>query len=301
MIREDIIDLFRVPTNGKVRLKDYNPGWKQTAEFEDFGKDAVKERAQEMLAKSLCELAEAQDLLYADNRYAILIVLQAMDAAGKDGTIKHVMSGVNPQGCQVFSFKKPSSEDLEHNFLWRHMKCLPERGRIGIFNRSYYEDVLVVKVHPELISPQLPRKKEKVGKKFWEHRYEDINAFEQHLVRNGTVILKFFLNVSKDEQKARFLERLSRPEKHWKFSASDLSERAYWDEYMDAYEDALAATSTKWAPWYVIPADNKWVTRAVVADIVTTAICGLDLKYPEVTAEQEKLLNEARTKLAMET
>jgi PPK2 family polyphosphate:nucleotide phosphotransferase len=301
MIRDDIIDLFRVPTNGKVRLKDHNPGWKQSAEFEDFGKDAVKERAQELLAKSLTELAEAQDLLYADNRYSILIVLQAMDAAGKDGTIKHVMSGVNPQGCQVFSFKKPSSEDLEHNFLWRHMKCLPERGRIGIFNRSYYEDVLVVKVHPELISPQLPRKKEKVGKKFWEHRYEDINAFEQHLVRNGTVILKFFLNVSKDEQKARFLERLSRPEKHWKFSASDLAERGYWDDYMAAYEDALAATSTKWAPWYVVPADNKWITRAVVADIVTKAICGLDLKYPEVTEEQAKLLNEARTKLAAES
>jgi PPK2 family polyphosphate:nucleotide phosphotransferase len=299
MIRKDIIDLFRVPTDGKVRLKDHNPHWKQTPEFEELGKDALKERAQAILAQNLTDLAEAQSLLYADDRYAVLIVLQAMDAAGKDGTIKHVMSGLNPQGCQVFSFKKPSAEDLDHNFLWRYMKSLPERGRIGIFNRSYYEDVLVVKVHPELIGRQVPRKKE--GKKFWEERYEDINAFEHHLVRNGTLILKFFLNVSKDEQKARFLERLSRPEKHWKFSASDLAERGHWDEYMRAYEDALAATSTKWAPWYVIPADHKWVTRAVVADIVTTSIQGLDLKYPEVTEEMEKRLDDARKKLAAES
>jgi len=300
MIREDVIDLFRVPTNGKVRLKDFDPGWKQSVEFENLGKDAIKERAKEVLAQNLADLAEAQDLLYADDRYAVLIVLQAMDAAGKDGTIKHVMSGVNPQGCQVFSFKKPSAEDLDHNFLWRYSKSLPERGRIGIFNRSYYEDVLVVKVHPELIGREIPRKKGKLGKKFWEQRYEDINAFERHLVRNGTVILKFFLNVSRDEQKARFLERLSRPEKHWKFSASDLAERGYWDDYMGAYEDALAATSTKAAPWYVIPADNKWVTRAVVADIVTTSIRGMDLKYPEVTEETEKRLDEAREKLAAE-
>jgi PPK2 family polyphosphate:nucleotide phosphotransferase len=301
MIRKDIIDLFRVPTDGKVRLKDFNPDWRQTEEFKDFGKEALKERAQEALTQNLADLAEAQDLLYADDRHSVLIVLQAMDAAGKDGTIKHVMSGVNPQGCQVFSFKKPSAEDLDHNFLWRYMKCLPERGRIGIFNRSYYEDVLVVKVHPELIGRQLPRKKEKLGKKFWEERYEDINAFERHLVRNGTLILKFFLNVSKDEQKARFLERLSRPEKHWKFSAADLAERGFWDEYMDAYEDALAATSTKWAPWYVIPADYKWVTRSVVADIVITSIRELDLRYPEVTEEMEKRLDEARTKLAAES
>src|SRR5881275_904820 len=230
MIRRDVIDLFRVPANGKVRLKDYNPGWKQSEEFEGLGKDAIKERAQEILEHNLQDLAAAQDLLYADDRYSLLIVLQAMDAAGKDGTIKHVMSGVNPQGCQVFSFKKPSAEDLDHNFLWRYMRCLPERGRIGIFNRSYYEDVLVVKVHPELLGRQLPREKEKVGKKFWEDRYEDINTFERHLVRNGTVILKFFLNVSKDEQKRRFLERLNRPEKNWKFSTSDLAERDHWNE-----------------------------------------------------------------------
>jgi PPK2 family polyphosphate:nucleotide phosphotransferase len=300
MIRKDIIDLFRVPTKGKVRLKDYNPGWKQSEEFEDFGKEALKERAQQVLSQNLVDLAEAQDLLYADDRYSVLIVLQAMDAAGKDGTIKHVMSGVNPQGCQVFSFKKPSTEELDHNFLWRHMRCLPERGRIGIFNRSYYEDVLVVKVHPEFIGRQLPQAKDKIGKKFWEERYEDINAFERHLVRNGTVILKFFLNVSKDEQKERFLKRLERPEKHWKFSSADLAERGHWDAYMEAYEDALTATSTEWAPWYVIPADHKWVTRTLVAEIVTTAIRDLDLRYPEVTPEQAKLLAVAREKLGAE-
>jgi PPK2 family polyphosphate:nucleotide phosphotransferase len=206
------------------------------------------------------------------------------------------MSGVNPQGCQVFSFKKPSPEELEHNFLWRHVKCLPERGRIGIFNRSYYEDVLVVKVHPELLEPQkLPPGKR--GQAFWEARYEDINAFERHLVRNGTLILKFFLNLSREEQKRRFLERLERPEKHWKFSASDLAERGYWDRYMEAYEDALSATSSAWAPWYVVPADNKWATRAVVADILTTAIRSLDLRYPTVTQEQRKALAEARRQL----
>jgi PPK2 family polyphosphate:nucleotide phosphotransferase len=300
MIREDVIDLFRVPPGEKVRLKDYNPGWKQSEEFKEFGKDALKERAKQVLDEDLGHLAEAQSLLYADDRHAVLIVLQAMDAAGKDGTIKHVMSGVNPQGCQVFSFKKPSAEELDHNFLWRYTRCLPERGRIGIFNRSYYEDVLVVKVHPELIGRQLPRDKEKAGKKFWAARYEDINAFERHLTRNGTVVLKFFLNVSKDEQKRRFLERLDRPEKNWKFSASDLAERDHWDDYMGAYEDALGATSTDWAPWYVVPADYKWVTRAVVADIITTAIRGLDLRYPEVTDEQRMLLGKARAKLAEE-
>ncbi|MFO0844658.1 MAG: polyphosphate kinase 2 family protein [Gemmataceae bacterium] len=299
MIRQDIIDLFRLKPGKKVRLKDHDTGWAQTKEMKDLGKDAVKERAKETLEENLGALAEAQELLYADDRYAVLIVLQAMDAAGKDGTIKHVMSGVNPQGCQVFSFKKPSDEDLDHNFLWRYMRCLPERGRIGIFNRSYYEDVLVVKVHPELIERQkLPPGKR--GKSFWEARYEDINAFERHLVRNGTVVLKFFLNVSKQEQKRRFLERLERPEKHWKFSASDLAERGYWRDYMDAYEDALEATTTEGAPWYVVPADHKWVTRSVVADIITTTIRSLDLRYPEVTAEQHKTLEGARKQLQEE-
>jgi PPK2 family polyphosphate:nucleotide phosphotransferase len=299
VIRKDIIELFRIPAGKAVHLKDYNPGWNQTEEMEELGKDALKERARKILDQNLADLAEAQDLLYADDRYAVLIVLQAMDAAGKDGTIKHVMSGVNPQGCQVFSFKKPSAEDLDHNFLWRYMRCLPERGRIGIFNRSYYEDVLVVKVHPELLAAQrLPDGEP--GKKFWDRRYQDINAFERHLTRNGTVIVKFFLNVSKDEQKKRFLERLERPEKNWKFSAADLAERAHWVDYMRAYSDCLSATSTRWAPWYVVPADHKWIARAVVADVITTTIRSLDLKYPEVTDEQREGLAEAKRRLLAE-
>jgi PPK2 family polyphosphate:nucleotide phosphotransferase len=299
MIAEEFLDIFRLKPGKKVNLKDHDTGWAQTEELKELGKDAVKERTREILDKNAADLAEAQELLYADGRYAILIVLQAMDAAGKDGTIKHVMSGVNPQGCQVFSFKKPSAEELNHNFLWRYMIRLPERGRIGIFNRSYYEDVLVVKVHPELLDPQkLPPGKHK--KSFWEARYEDINAFEQHLLRNGTVVLKFFLHVSKGEQKRRFLERLERPEKHWKFSTSDLPERAFWGDYKDAYEDALAATTTDEAPWYVVPADNKWVTRAVVADVITTAIRSLDLRYPEVTEEKRKAIEEAKKQLGAE-
>jgi PPK2 family polyphosphate:nucleotide phosphotransferase len=299
MIRQDILDRFRLQPGKKVRLKDHDTGWAQTKELKELGKDVVKDRAREILDKNLEDLAEAQELLYADDRYALLIVLQAMDAAGKDGTIKHVMSGVNPQGCQVFSFKKPTAEELDHNFLWRYMKCLPERGRIGIFNRSYYEDVLVVKVHPELLDPQkLPPGNR--GKSFWEARYEDINAFERHLARNGTVVLKFFLHVSKDEQKRRFLERLERSEKHWKFSTSDLPERKFWSDYSDAYEDALAATTTEEAPWYVVPADNKWVTRAVVADVITTAIQSLDLRFPEVTEEKRKALAEAKSRLQAE-
>jgi PPK2 family polyphosphate:nucleotide phosphotransferase len=295
-INPKLIERFRIEPGTRVRLSDHDSGWQQTKELKELGKDAVKARAKEILDENLQELATAQELLWADDRYAILIVFQAMDAAGKDGTIKHVMSGVNPQGCQVFSFKKPSAEDLEHNYLWRYMKSLPERGRIGIFNRSYYEDVLVVKVHPEILKAQrLPVAE--IDKAFWAARYEDINHFEQHLVRNGTVILKFFLNVSKKEQKRRFLERLERPEKHWKFSASDMAERGYWDDYMRAFEDALSATSTKWAPWYVVPADHKWATRAIVADIVTSTISGLDLHYPKVSAEQKKALAAAREKL----
>jgi PPK2 family polyphosphate:nucleotide phosphotransferase len=299
MIHQDILDRFRLQPGKKVRLKDHDTGWAQTKELKELGKDVVKDRAREILDKNLEDLAEAQELLYADDCYALLIVLQAMDAAGKDGTIKHVMSGVNPQGCQVFSFKKPTAEELDHNFLWRYTKCLPERGRIGIFNRSYYEDVLVVKVHPELLDlHKLPP--DNRGKSFWEARHEDINAFERHLVRNGTVVLKFFLHVSKDEQKRRFLERLERPEKHWKFSTSDLPERTFWADYMDAYEDALAATSTDEAPWYVVPADNKWVTRAVVADVITTAIRSLDLRYPEVSDEKRMALAEAKSRLQAE-
>jgi PPK2 family polyphosphate:nucleotide phosphotransferase len=299
MLGKEVIEALRVPPGKRIRLKDYDTGWAQTKELKEFGKGAVKERAKEILEKNLEELATAQDLLYADDRYAVLMVLQAMDAAGKDGTIKHVMSGVNPQGCQVFSFKKPSTLELDHTFLWRYMVCLPERGRIGIFNRSYYEDVLVVKVHPEILDQgKLPPGKR--GKSFWQARYDDINAFEQHLVRNGTIILKFFLNVSKEEQKGRFLERLDRPEKNWKFSASDIAERAFWDDYMGVYEEALSATSTELAPWYVVPADNKWGSRAIVADLLTSTICSLDLHYPEVSDAQRRALAEARSKLIAE-
>jgi PPK2 family polyphosphate:nucleotide phosphotransferase len=297
MLQTELIDLLRVKPGKKIRLKDFETGWAQTKELKELGKDKLKQHARVILEQNLAELAQAQELLYADDRYALLIVFQAMDAAGKDSTIKHVMSGINPQGCQVFSFKKPSAEELDHNFLWRHMKCLPERGRIGIFNRSYYEDVLIVKVHPELLQ-NLPMQKK--DKSFWKKRYEDINAFERHLKRNGTVILKFFLNVSKKEQKKRFMERLDRPEKNWKFSAADLVERDYWDDYMNAYEDAINATSTTWAPWHIIPADNKWAMRALVADIITSTLRALDLKFPEITEAQLKTLAEARIKLADE-
>lgn len=299
MIKKDIIGLFKVKPDTKVRLKDYHTGWDQTDEMKSFGKKATKERANEILQKSTEELAECQELLYADDRYSLLIVFQAMDGAGKDGTIKHVMSGVNPQGCQVFSFKKPSAEELDHNFLWRYMKSLPERGRIGIFNRSYYEDVLVVRVHEEVLEQQkLPDGKR--GKAFWEARYDDINAFEHHLVRNGTIVLKFFLHVSKKEQKRRFMDRLERPEKNWKFSLADLNERAYWDDYVDAYEKAISETSTKWAPWHIVPADDKWAMRAIVADIVTSSLRDLNLKFPEMNDEQRELLANAKKSLEEE-
>ena len=296
MIDQKIIDFFRIDAGEKVKLKKRDTSWAATDELRQLGKDSIKERAKVILDENLKNLAQAQQRLYADDRHSLLIVLQAMDAAGKDGTIKHVMSGVNPQGCQVYSFKQPSAEELDHSFLWRCQKRVPERGRIGIFNRSYYEDVLVVKVHPELLEKQkLPPGKR--GKSFWQGRYEDINSFEEHLVRNGTIVLKFFLHVSKAEQKRRFLERLDNPEKNWKFSVADLAERGYWNDYMRAYEEALEATSTKWAPWYVVPADHKWVTRAVVADIVTTSLINLGLQYPVVSDEQHKLLAEARRKL----
>jgi PPK2 family polyphosphate:nucleotide phosphotransferase len=299
MINQKIVDFFRIDPGEKVKLRKRDTGWAQTDELRELGKDGVKERAQLILNENLKNLADAQERLYADDRHSLLIVLQAMDAAGKDGTIKHVMSGINPQGCQVYSFKQPSAEELDHSFLWRCQKRVPERGRIGIFNRSYYEDVLVVKVHPELLDKQkLPPGKR--GKSFWQGRYDDINNFEQHLARSGTIVLKFFLHVSQEEQKSRFLERLENPEKHWKFSLADLAERAYWDDYMQAYEECFEATSTKWAPWYVVPADHKWVTRAIVADIVTTTLLNLDLKFPEVNDEQRKLLAEARKKLERE-
>jgi PPK2 family polyphosphate:nucleotide phosphotransferase len=296
MISDKVIEQCRVRPGGKFRLKDHDPAWIPIKEFRELDTAEAKQEARAIMAEKLRELADAQELLYADDRYAILMIVQAMDAAGKDGTIKHVMSGVNPQGCQVFSFKRPSAEELDHNFLWRCMLRLPERGRIGIFNRSYYEDVLVVKVHPGLLAgSQLPPGK--TGREFWQARYEDINAFERHLVRNGTVILKFFLHVSKAEQQRRFLERLERPEKNWKFSSADLAERKYWNKYQEAYEQALAATSTAWAPWHVIPADHKWLMRLLVADILTNTIKSLDLTYPEPTREERAALAVAREEL----
>jgi PPK2 family polyphosphate:nucleotide phosphotransferase len=290
---QDILDMIRVNPGKKFRLKDHDPAW---AGDPKIPKKERKTFAEKILSEDLTALAKAQDLLYASDSYAILLVFQAMDAAGKDSTIKHVMSGVNPQGCHVVSFKHPSAEELDHNFLWRYAKALPERGRIGIFNRSYFEEVLVVKVHPEILANQrIPGGKPK--KDVWQARYDAINNFERHLTQNGTVILKFFLHLSKEEQRKRFLERLNDPDKHWKFSDSDMKERGYWDDYMRAYEDCLSATSTEWAPWHVIPADYKWVTRAMVATIITTAIQGLDLKYPEVTPEKQKQIAAAKKEL----
>ena len=294
MIAPKLLKQFIVEPGTEVNLKKYLTDWTETDEAKELGKEFIKERAAEILEESRKQLDAAQELLYASDTHSVLIILQAMDAAGKDGTIRHVMSGVNPQGCQVFSFKKPSAEELDHNFLWRYMKSLPERGRIGIFNRSYYEDVLVVKVHPEWLGPGQPAKPDK---KFWEKRYEDINNFEKHLSRNGTLILKFFLHVSKDEQKRRFLERLTNPAKHWKFSEADLEEREHWKSYQKAFEEALTATSTKRAPWYVIPADRKYVARAAVADIITTAIQGLGMEFPKVSDEKMATLAAARAKL----
>jgi PPK2 family polyphosphate:nucleotide phosphotransferase len=294
---KDVERLFQVRPGRKLKLKDHKPDWAGDGEFKELRKDELKGRAVEFLAKSTEKLCAAQELLYATDTYSVLIVLQAMDAAGKDGTIKHVMSGVNPQGCQVFAFKKPSAEELDHNFLWRYMRCLPERGRVGIFNRSYYEDVLVVRVHPEILTHQnLPPGDR--GDKFWKARFDDINRFERHLTRSGTIVLKFFLNLSKKEQKKRFRERLEREDKHWKFSFADLKEREHWDDYQKAFQDALQHTSTRWAPWWVIPADHKWVSRALVAGITTEAIKKLRLKPPTVTADQRRLIAQAKKDLS---
>ena len=294
MIKPKLIKQFLVEPDTDVNLKDYVTDWTETDEAKELGKDVIKERAAQILEENRGHLDSAQELLYASDTHSVLLIFQAMDAAGKDGTIRHVMSGVNPQGCQVFSFKKPSAEELDHNFLWRYMKALPERGRIGIFNRSYYEDVLVVKVHPEWLGPGQPAEPDH---KFWEQRYDDINNFEKHLSRNGTLVLKFFLHVSKDEQKRRFLERLTNTEKHWKFSGADLEEREHWKSYQKAFGEAISATSTKRAPWYVIPADRKYVARALVADIITTAIQDLKLEFPKVSPEKMAALNAAREKL----
>jgi PPK2 family polyphosphate:nucleotide phosphotransferase len=280
---------FRV-TDDKFRLKDIEPGDTLDLTSED------KPRAKEALAMGIEALAELQDMLYAQDNWAVLLIFQAMDAAGKDGAIKHVMSGVNPQGCQVFSFKSPTSEDLDHDFLWRCIKCMPERGRIGIFNRSYYEETLVVRVHREFLEKQkLPP--ELVTKDIWKERFQDIRSFERYLTRNGVAIRKFFLHVSNKEQKKRFLERIEEPEKNWKFSANDAKERTYWDDYMDAYEKMIRNTATKMAPWYVVPADNKWFTRVVVAAAVIEALADLELKYPKVSESKLKELAAAKKAL----
>jgi PPK2 family polyphosphate:nucleotide phosphotransferase len=282
---------FRISKGKDFRLKDVDP-----SETLEFTKEGDKPRAKEILATGVMALAELQDKLYAQDKSALLLIFQAMDAAGKDGAIKHVMSGVNPQGCQVYSFKSPSSEDLDHDYLWRCMKALPNRGHIGIFNRSYYEEVLVVRVHPEFLNKQrVPP--ELVGKKIWDERFEDIRNFERYLARNGVVVRKFFLHVSKKEQKRRFLERIDDAKKNWKFSSNDANERDFWDDYMKAYEEMIQQTATKNAPWYVVPADNKWFTRVVVGAAVIEALADLDLAYPKVDEGKLKELAAAKNKL----
>jgi PPK2 family polyphosphate:nucleotide phosphotransferase len=289
---DQLYDMLRVPPGKKISLKkDYDPGY--------TGDLVKKKEAKELLAEGIQRLAEYQNMLYAQNTYALLIILQAMDAAGKDGVIKHVMSGVNPQGTQVYSFKTPSPEELDHDYLWRCFKALPERGRIGIFNRSYYEEVLIVRVHPEFLThQQLPP--ETIDDRIWQRRFDDINHFERYLANNGIVILKFFLNVSKDEQKKRFLERIDQPDKNWKFSAADARERAHWDEYMAAYEDMLNHTSTEWAPWYVIPADRKWFTHLAVAGVISYALKDLNPQYPTLSEEHIAELQAAKDLLERE-
>ena len=284
---------YRINDGGKFRLKDINPGDTGKLDAED------KPRAKEALQTGVDALAELQDRLYAQDRWAVLLIFQAMDAAGKDGAIKHVMSGVNPQGCQVASFKAPSAEDLDHDYLWRCQKHLPERGRIGIFNRSYYEETLVVRVHPELLEGQkIPDKL--AGKNVWDQRFKDIRAHERYLHNNGIIVRKFFLHVSRDEQKRRFLERINNPEKNWKFSPSDARERGHWKSYMAAYEETIQQTATEDSPWYVVPADNKWFTRVVVAAAVIDALDSLGLHYPKVGKARLKELADARKVLMAE-
>ncbi|HEX5397484.1 MAG TPA: polyphosphate kinase 2 family protein [Verrucomicrobiae bacterium] len=285
-----LVRKFRVTNGDKFRLKDFKPH-----DTLGFG-DEHKPQAREALANGVEVLAELQDRLYAYDKWALLLIFQAMDAAGKDGAIKHVMSGVNPQGCQVFSFKSPSAEDLDHDYLWRCTKCLPNRGHIGIFNRSYYEETLVVRVHPEFFHKQkLPPSL--ITRDIWKNRFRDIRAFERYLANNGILPVKFFLHVSKKEQKRRFLERLEKPEKNWKFSSSDMAERGFWDEYQKAYEDTIRHTATRHAPWYVVPADNKWFSRIVVAAAVIDTLAELNLEYPEVGPDKIKELAVAKKEL----
>ncbi len=283
-----IIDPCCVTDGAKFRLKDHDPA--------DANGLKDKRQAQGLLEEGIELLSHMQEKLYAQDRWALLLIFQAMDAAGKDGAIKHVMSGVNPQGCEVFSFKSPSSEELNRDYLWRIHKCIPERGKIGIFNRSYYEEVLVVRVHPPFLKAQkLPERL--ITKHIWEERYEDINAFERYLTRNGVVIRKFFLHVSKEEQKKRFLERLEDSKKNWKFSMADVQERGFWKDYQEAYEEMIRHTATKHAPWYVIPADTKWFTRLAVAAAIIDALKELDLAFPDVDKARKKELEAVRSSL----
>ena len=286
-----MIDYEKILVNPhtNISLKDYTT--------DDTGNLADKDAGKSLQKNNLKEMKDLQDKLYAYDRYALLLIFQAMDAAGKDSTIEHVMSGVNPQGCQVFSFKKPSANELEHDFLWRTYRAMPERGRIGIFNRSYYEEVLVTRVHPEyIIGQRIPgiRTVEDIDDRFWENRYRSINEMERHLCQNGTVILKFFLNVSKEEQKERFLKRINRPDKNWKFTINDIEERKHWDKYQRAFEQAINHTSTDYAPWHIIPADHKWFMRAAVSEIIVDKLKSLDLRYPQVTQKQRENLQKAK-------
>ena len=290
----EVPDVIATPGK-KTKISDFDPSYK--------GKIDGKSEGVEKLQQNVEQLIDLQAKLYADNRHAVLLIFQAMDAAGKDGTIKHVMSGLNPQGCEVYSFKQPSTNELDHDYMWRTNRCTPERGRFGIFNRSYYEEVLVVKVHPEYLLPQnLPgiNKIEDVTEAFWKNRYEQINNMEKYLVQNGTVVIKFFLNVSKKEQKKRFLDRVDDPSKNWKFSSGDVKERAHWDEYMSAYSDMLTATSTEHAPWYVIPADKKWYMRYAVSNIIINRLKELNINYPELPLHEKAQLNEAKEMLLAE-
>ncbi len=289
MATKSIAAPFRVDNGKRFRLKNYDPAASPGL--------ASKENAADALQAGVTRLAQLQDKLYADDRWAVLLIFQAMDAAGKDSVIKHVLSGINPLGCQVYAFKAPSPVELDHDYLWRTTLCLPERGRIGIFNRSYYEEVLAVRVNPDLLRAQrLPPVKGDI----WKQRFEDINAYERHLTRNGTVIRKFFLNVSREEQRKRFLERLEQPEKYWKFSAADVGVRQEWDAYMHAYEQMIRHTSSPEAPWYVVPADKKWFTRLVVSEAINDALESLDLRYPKADPAQRKQREAARALLAAE-
>ena len=288
MKRTELVKRYRIADNKQFRLADIRP--------DDTWKLKSKEHAQEWLEKGVARMCELQGKLYAQNQWALLLIFQAMDAAGKDGTIKHVMSGVNPQGCEVTSFKAPSAEELDHDFTWRTTRRLPERGRIGIFNRSYYEEVLIVRVHPELLpGEKLPPSL--ATKDIWQERFEDINALERHLTRNGVIVRKFFLHVSKQEQRQRLLSRLEQPEKHWKFSLDDIRERQKWGSYMRAYEDMIRHTATDCAPWYVVPADHKWFTRLVVAEVIVDTLESLELSYPTVSRAKRKELAAVRTAL----